>query len=135
VPGVLIVRAVCCVTRMPRLSNVGGVVRVLVMVPSMTRWRAGHRMAHGPVISAKLRVLRVTRLRGLLSRSIVIMMVSRARPVMMATFVCSAMLMPVVLHIAVTLPALVSAALPILPQGLYTESAVMASITSRPPTA
>lgn len=131
-PGVLIVRTVCRVTPMARLSDWGNLGGVLVMVPSMTGRRAGDGMAQRLVISAKLWVLRVTRLRGLLSRSMVIVMVSSA--VRMGPFVCSALLI-VVLHIAVTLPALGSAALPILPQGLYTESAVMVSSTRRPPTA
>ena len=90
-------------------------------------------MAHRSVIRVKLRVLRVTRFHRLLCRSMVIVMVSSAAR--MAPFLCFAMLMPVVLHIAVTFPALGSAALPILPQGLYTESAVMVSSTKRPPTA
>jgi hypothetical protein len=82
-----------------------------------------------------LRMLWVAHLHGLLTLGGVIVMVSMPGPVMMGRSASSARFMPVITHVALTFLALGPPALPILPHGLYTESAVVVSRTSRPPTA
>jgi hypothetical protein len=75
-------------------------------------------MAHRTKISVKLRMLRVSHFGGLLSRSMVSVVVSMLGPMMMVPIVCLPMLMCVILHIALTLPDVNPRGLPILPQGL-----------------
>ena len=99
-------------------------VRTCVMVVSLTR-RDRHR------VPGQLRVLRVAHLdRLVVSRMILV--VSMPVAVLRVFPIVPDRLFGVLPHTACTLPATLP---PILPHGLYTESAVMASSTNSPPTA
>jgi hypothetical protein len=94
--------------------------------------RTVSRMA--TVLRVDLRMLRLARLHRLPIRRMVILVVSMPGRVMIGSLTLAARLMYVILHVALALPGL-GTALPILPHGLYTDSAVIVSSTSPPPTA
>src|SRR5919107_321117 len=76
VPSVLLVRTMYRMTPVLAVSSGRRARGVLMMLGWMTVMRAGHGVAHRLVICGKLCVLGVARLDGLLTRSLMIVMVS-----------------------------------------------------------